>query len=169
MKTSKSSSGRKAIQVVLAAGVAVGAAQAQAASDIFLRITGLPGESVDDKHKNDIDVFTYSQAVDGKECRLTVLKGVDRASPGLGTAAASENAFPSATLFVRRAGTKDAQEYYTITMQGVKVVAAGQTIARDVNAAEQVELMPKSMTISYRLQNPDGTFGAKVDSTVNCK
>lgn len=108
--------------------------------------------------------------MDGKECRLTVLKGVDRASPGLGTAAASENAFPSATLFVRRAGSsKDAQEYYTITMQGVKVVAAGQSITRDVNAAEQVELLPKSMTISYRPQNPDGSLGAKVESTVNCK
>ena len=169
MKTSQSGSARKAVQIVLAAGVAVGAAQAQAA-DIFLRITGLPGESMDDKHKGDIDVLKYSQVVDNKSCRLGILKSVDRASPGLASAASTGGTFASATLFARKAG-KDQVEYYTITMQGVSVGTSDQSIAGSElgSGTEAIVLVPKSMTISYTPQKADGSADAKVESVASCK
>ncbi len=168
MKTRQGSNARKAIQIVLATGVALGAAQAQAASDIFLTITGLPGESVDSKHKDAIDVTAYTQAVDNRECRITVAKGIDRASPGLVGAASTKGNYGSATLVVRKAG-KDQVEYLTITMQNVVVGNVDQNVNRDQVPTEEVVLLPKFMTISYKPQNPDGSPGAAVESTPNCK
>lgn len=168
MKTRQGSNARKAIQLVLATGVAVGAAQAQAAADIFLTITGLPGDSLDSKHKDAIDVISFSQAVDNKECALAITKGLDRASPGLVSAAATKGSFGAATLVARNAG-KNQIEFYTITMQNVVVTNASQSLSRDGITSEAVVLLPKFMTVSYRPQNPDGSAGTPVETTANCK
>jgi type VI secretion system secreted protein Hcp len=169
MKTRQSSSTRKAIQIVLATGVAVGAAQAQAATDIFLNISGLPGESVDKTHKGEIELVSYSQAVDSKGCTVTISKYIDKASPGLTAAAQSRSSFSSAILTARKAGgggTGALLEYYKITMDGVTVLSADQSISE--SNPEQVVLSPKSMVLSYRPQKSDGSLDTAVDSTVYC-
>jgi type VI secretion system secreted protein Hcp len=167
MKTRQSSSTRKAIQIVLATGVAVGAAQAQAATDMFLNITGLPGESLDKTHKGEIELVSYSQAVDSKGCTVTISKYVDKTTPGLTAAALSRSSFSSMVLTARKAGGSAAPvEYYKITMDSVTVLSADQSVSE--SDPEQVVLSPKSMILSYRPQKQDGSLDAAVESTVNC-
>jgi type VI secretion system secreted protein Hcp len=170
MNVNRSRSARKAIQVVLATGVAVGASQAAVADDVFLTIPGLPGESVDSKHKDAIDVLSFSQSVEGRQCPLIrVAKRVDKASPGLAEAASSQRVFASATLIVRRTGDKAGQEYYTMTMSSVQVLASNQTVSGEGSPYEEVMISPRSVTMAYRVQKPDGSLGETVTSKIdNC-
>lgn len=171
MKVSGSRNARKAIQVALAAGVAVGASQAAMADDVFLKIAGLPGESVDSKHKDAIDVLSFSQSVEGRQCPLIrVAKRVDKASPGLAEAASSQRAFASATLsVVRGADSKAGQEYYTMTMSSVQVLGSSQSVSEQGLPYEEAVISPRSVTISYRPQKADGSLGDVVTSKIdNC-
>jgi len=69
-------------------------------ADIFLQINGIPGESTDDKHKDWIEVLSYSSGVSqrssgerstggaatGGRCDhqdFSIVKGLDKASPEL--------------------------------------------------------------------------------------
>lgn len=171
MNVNRSRSARKAIQVVLATGVAVGASQAAVADDVFLTISGLPGESVDSKHKDAIDVLSFSQSVEGKQCPLIrVVKRVDKASPGLAEAASSQRAFASATLsVVRGADSKAGQEYFTMTMSSVQVLGSSQSVSEQGSPYEEAVISPRSVTITYRVQKPDGSLGDTVTSKIdNC-
>jgi type VI secretion system secreted protein Hcp len=170
MKTMPLRNARRAVQVVLATGVALGATQAVAATDLFLKITGLPGESTDSKHKDEIELSSFSQSIDNKNCgQLTVTKNVDRASPGLADAAARKFTFGSATLVARRAGVKDAVEYYTLTLSNLTVGKVDQAFSQDQAGTEQVAISSQNMTISYRPQKPDGSLDTPVVSTLTCK
>jgi type VI secretion system secreted protein Hcp len=165
MKTRHSGSTRKAIQVVLAAGVAVGATQAVAATDMFLKITGLPGESVDSKHKDEIDVYSFSQSMDGKQCPLISLsKRIDKSSPGLAEAIYRQKSLPSALLTVRKAGEKG-DEYYKVTMTSVFVLSADHSFNGD-SAVEEVVISARTTSMSYRPQLANGTFGAEIVRTI---
>jgi len=170
MKKRASGSARRALQVVLAAGVAVGATQAVEAGDLFLKIVGLPGESTDSKHKDDIDVTSFAQSVDGAKCgQLAFTKFVDKASPGLADAAAKKSSFASATFVARKAG-KEAVEYYTLSLSNVSVSSWDQAFSEGASqAAEQVVLSARTVTISYRPQKADGTLDAAVVATFDCK
>jgi len=170
MKASQSGNARKAIQVVVAAGVAVGASQAVLADDIFLRITGLPGESTDSKHKDDIDVVSFAQSVDERNCaRLNIVKHVDTASPGLADAVANGKPLNAATLVVRRSGAKDQTEYYKLTLTSLAVTGVDQAFSREGSAMEEVTLSPRFLTVSYVPQKADGSLGKAVETTLNCK
>ncbi len=137
MKTSNSGRARKAIQLVLAAGMAVGASQQALAGNIFLSIPGIPGESTDDKHKDQIDIESYSQSVEGRDCQLSFSKRVDKASPLLAEAASTRKTIPSATLVVRRLNYKDqSDEYIKLTMSSVTVVSSDMCDKRRVRAGE---------------------------------
>lgn len=164
----KTSNARRAVQVVLAAGVAVGAAQESLADDIFLNIPGIPGESVDSKHKDDIDVASYSQSVDEKQCQVAISKRVDRSSPPLAQAIGEKSAIPSATLVVRRSGFKDSVEYIKLTMSYVTVLRSEQAVGQG-SSAEEVTLSARSITMNYISTNADGSPGKVVTGTIMCK
>jgi type VI secretion system secreted protein Hcp len=169
MKTTQTRNARRAIKVVLAAGVAVGATQAVAATDFFLKITGLPGESVDSKHKDEIDVISFSQSVDAKQCgQISIVKNVDRASPGLADAAARKATFGSATLVARRAG-KELAEFYSLTLSNMSVGSVDQAFTQSAAPAEEVAISAQTMTISYRPQKADGSLDAAVVTTLSCR
>jgi type VI secretion system secreted protein Hcp len=165
MKTCPSGSTRKALQVVLAAGVAVGATQAMA-EDMFLKIAGLPGESMDSKHKDEIDVYSFSQTVDAKQCpQITLTKRVDKSSPGLAEAASTQKSLASALLTVRKSGEK-AEEYYKVSMSYVYVLSADQSFSGEGAGQEVVVLTARSTTMSYRPQNANGSLGNEVVKTI---
>jgi type VI secretion system secreted protein Hcp len=168
MKTSQSGSSRKAIHVVLAAGVAVGASQAAVADDIFLNIPGMPGESTDSKHKGEIDVMSFSQSFEGRECpQVTLTKRFDKATPLLAEATSKGKAIPSATLVVRKSSYKDQQEYIKLTMSYVTVLRSDQYVSGE-SAQEDLTLGARSITISYRPVLETGALDKEVARTVMC-
>ncbi len=169
MKTSNSGRTRKAIQLVLAAGMAVGASQQALAGDIFLSIPGIPGESRDDKHKDQIDIESFSQSVERGDCQLTFSKRVDKASPLLAEAASSRKPIPSATLVVRR--TTDFKEqsadYIKLTMSFVTVLSSDMWLSNE-SAQEDITVNARSILIGLTPQGPDGKLLPAVNRTIMC-
>ncbi len=97
------------------------------AGDVFLQINGIPGESTDDKHKEWIEVLSYSSGVSqsgagnrstggaatGGRCDhhdFSITKTLDKATPTLNAYCSSGNHIDKITLELCRA-TGDKQPY----------------------------------------------------------
>jgi type VI secretion system secreted protein Hcp len=145
------------------------------AHDMFLKITGLKGESADSKHKDEIDVLSWSWGasqsgtmhiatgggagkVNVQDMNLT--KYVDASSPSLFGACASGKHFTEAVLVNRKAG-ENPLEYLTITMTDVLVTSyqTGGSGGED-KLTENVSLNFAKVKKEYKAQNADGSAGA---------
>lgn len=149
-----------------------------AQSDIHLKLDGIKGESTSARHKDEIDVESWTWGVaktapapgggGGAAGRatfadLTFAHRVDRASPELWKACATGKHVKDATLSVARAGAA-AQDYVTVKMTDVIVTAAAlaDTAADALPPLETVSLRFAKVDYEYRPQKPDGSLGAAV-------
>ena len=160
-----------------AAAATVGATTV-AASDIFLKIGDIKGETADKSHPNEIEVLSWSWGVSGPiagdtkktaqpACAqpLSVSKFVDRATPPLVTNAVLNTTTPSAKLTVRKAGAIPF-EFLVVDLVGVTVKAltnGGTTF--DDRMRENLTLGFASATITYTPQKSDGTADTPVSAT----
>ena len=148
------------------------------AIDYFMRIDGIPGESVDAKHKGEIDVESWSWGeanplpagghgggggagkVQMQDFHFTTK--VSKASPTLMLACASGQHFKNAVLTARKAG-KGQQEFLTFSLSDV-LVSAYQTggAEGEVVPADSVSLNFSKIQVEYKQQNPDGSLGASI-------
>lgn len=143
------------------------------AVDMFMKISGIQGESPDDKHKNEIDVLSWSWGVSqtgsfqtgggggaGKASfsDLSFTKWVDVASPLLMLYTASGEHITDATLVVRKAGGKAPLEYIKIVMKKVMVtsVSTGGSSGED-RLTENVTLNFAEVNVDYVKQKEDGS------------
>ena len=111
------------------------------AQDIFLKINGIEGESMDSSHKNEIDVLSWEWQV-MQESNMHVGSGggsgkatikdlifvhhVDRSSPNLMKFCMTGKHVPEAVLVVRKAGGNPL-EYLKITMTDVVITNVNPT------------------------------------------
>jgi type VI secretion system secreted protein Hcp len=144
------------------------------AFDAFLKIDGIPGESHDDKHKNEIDVISFSLGVTRQNERqrprvkdFQIVKYIDAASPLLFDAACEGRVVDQALFTLRAAGGKGGAEFYKIYFENVVVtnIQPGGSTSGDALPMEQLSLDFDSARIEYRPQNPDGSLGAAVVSS----
>jgi len=152
------------------------------AHDMFLKIEGLSGESKDDKHSNEIDVFSYSTGVSqtgtmhigggggGGKANfqdMHITKPVDKSSPELMLRCASGKHFPSAVLTVRKAGDNPL-EYMKYTMTDVLIAShsTGSSQGTD-QVTEQVSLNFAKLKFEYIEQTQSGGAGAQPQMTWN--
>lgn len=146
------------------------------ASDMFLKIGDIKGESTDAKHKDWIDVLSWSWGTStgtGKTKRGTVpaqciqdmvlTKMVDSSSPQLIMSGVLGEAAKEATLTMRKAG-KEQQEFLVIKMQDVLVSSyqTGGSAGNEAQLMDQLVLHFSSIQGEYRPQRPDGTLGNPV-------
>lgn len=148
------------------------------ADDYFLKLDGIDGESVDAKHKGEIDIQFFSWGVSnsgnaaggggggaGKSSfsDFSIQARLSKASPKLFFACAAGQHIKSATLTVRRPG-KEAQEYYTIKMDDV-LVSSAQNGGADGAAeiTDSISLNFSKITWTYYPQKADGSLGTKVE------
>jgi type VI secretion system secreted protein Hcp len=144
------------------------------ATNYFMNIDGIPGESVDKSHPNEIDVISWSwgtttsatvvpnNAGVGAVQDLNFTARTSRASPLLFVNCATGTKSKSAVLVGRRDGAAPI-EYLRITMTDVLISSyqvAGS--AADNAPLEQVSLEFAKVTVSYTPQNANGTAGAPV-------
>ena len=169
---------RKRLMLGLVVMVLIGSVSTRPAGaqsfNAFLFIPGIPGSSVDERHKNWIDVLSLSQGlapVDPKKaivaCNLTVVKLLDVSGPLLWAAAASGQVFPEATIEVARAGGTQIV-FYVIRLANAKIASIQSSIKADSLPVEQMVLAPESATLEMKEQRPDGTFGATISRTFTC-
>jgi type VI secretion system secreted protein Hcp len=146
--------------------------------DYFLKFDGIKGESTDAKHKDEVDVESWSwgetlvtsggSGGGGGAGRVQVqdfhfVMTLNRASPALMKACATGQHIKSATLTARRAG-KAQQEFLTFKLSDV-LVSSYQT-----GGSEQTNHLPfdsvalnfAKIEVAYRPQNPDGSLGTAV-------
>ncbi len=168
MKTEKAAWAKKAVHVALAAALAAGAAQAQAAIDSFLKITGMPGESTDASHKDEIEVTSFSYSLDSRNCQFSFVKFLDKASPALSEAAAKKSSIGAVTFTARKAG-EGQKDYFSLAMTNVNVQSLDLAASSGApTPSEEVVLSPRSVTVSYKPQDPKGGYGPAVVTTFNC-
>jgi type VI secretion system secreted protein Hcp len=143
------------------------------AGAIFIKINGIKGESVDAKHKDEIDVLSWSWGITnagsmahgggggaGKAtfADFVFSHHIDKASPLLMKACATGQHLPDATLTQRRAGTAQA-EFLVIKMTDVLVVAIADGGSVEGEAtSETVSLVFGKVDVEYKAQKADGSL-----------
>lgn len=150
-------------------------AAAPAASDYYLELEGIPGESNARGHEGEIELQSYGfdvrNPVGGGSggggqgagratfADFTFTKKVDKASPALFLRAADGRRIGSALLTVSRPG-ETALDYLTYCLTDLRVTrltTAGST-AED-RPSEQVALAYGTFFETYSTQNQDGSVG----------
>jgi type VI secretion system secreted protein Hcp len=141
----------------------------------YLKIDGIQGESKDDKHKDEIDVESWSwgetnsgdAAYRGGEGAGKVsaqdfvfIMKVNKASPKLMEACASGEGIKKAVLTATKAG-KTEQDYLKITLNDF-IVSGYKTVGgsnADVLPTDQVTLNFAKMEMEYKEQQVGGSLG----------
>jgi type VI secretion system secreted protein Hcp len=151
-------------------------------ADMFLKIDGIDGESLDDKHRNEIHIHSYHFGAQntgaglsngaiavGKVQDIHFTKHVDKSSPNLFINCCSGKSIPTAVLTVRKAGEKP-QEYMIVTLSDVIVSSYDHKGGdSDELPVENVSLTFSKIKYEYKPQAADGTLGATVTKTFDLK
>src|SRR3954447_21200754 len=145
------------------------------ASDIFAKLGDIKGESLDDKHKDEIEVLSYSWGVanagsmgygsGGGEGKaqfhdLSFTHKIDKSSPVLMQACATGVHLKEATITHRKAG-KGQQEFLVIKMNDVIVTSVSHEDEGD-GSSESITLTFGKVDLEYKPQKADGTLDAAV-------
>jgi len=145
------------------------------ASDIFAKLGDIKGESLDDKHKDEIEVLSYSWGVtnagsmsygsgggEGKSTfhDLSFVHKIDKASPVLMQSCATGVHLKEATITHRKAG-KGQQEFLVIKMNDVIVTGVTHGGSGD-GSSENVSLNFAKVAVEYKPQKADGSLDAGI-------
>lgn len=149
--------------------------------DYFLKIDGIPGESTDKSHPNEIDVDSWSWGATqvgtssgsgggGGAGKVSIqdfnfVAHTSKASPVLFLTCASGQHLKQAVLTARKSGGTQA-DFLTLTMIDVLVSSyqiAGSETAETV-PMDQVSLNFSKIQFEYKMQRPDGSLDAPVTS-----
>ncbi|TCR64329.1 type VI secretion system tube protein Hcp [Bosea sp. BK604] len=155
------------------------------ASDYLLEIDGIEGESNDSKHKNTIEIqsFSWGASNPGSAAAgggggagkvsfqdLHFTSSVNKSSPKLMLHAANGKHLKKAVLFVRKHGGKQ-EEFYTITLEDL-IVSSYQSGGSEGSGAlpvDQFSLNYAKIKFEYKPQKEDGSLGGAIEGNWNMK
>lgn len=153
------------------------------AVDMFMKIGDIKGEASDAKHKESIDVLSWSWGLSQSGTThmgtgagagkvnvqdLSFTKYVDRSSPVLALSCCNGKHFDDATLTIRKAG-EHPLEYLTVKMTTVLItsVSTGGSGGED-RLTENITLNFAKVNVVYQPQNAKGAKeGGPVEMTWN--
>ena len=151
--------------------------------DAFIKIDGIPGESTDDKHKDWIEILSFSmgvsQATAGSASTgggassqranfadFSFVKMLDKASPKLALACADGTHIKEITLELCRAGGSDKVKYYEIKMDECIISSyrpGGSSHGGEPLPLEEIGIDYGKITWTYTQQKrADGSPGGQV-------
>ena len=140
--------------------------------DIFAKLGNIAGESTDSKHKDEIEVLSFSWGVSntaqfgpgtgvgaGKATfrDLSIVHRIDKASPLLLKACATGQHLPQATITQRKAGAAQ-QEYLIIKMNDVVITSVALDSAPS-DSVESVSMTFGKIHFEYKPFKTNGTLG----------
>jgi type VI secretion system secreted protein Hcp len=144
--------------------------------EMFLKLTGIDGESTDAKHKGEIDVLAWSWGLSNetpagggggggagraKIENISINKSVDLASPLLLSFGAQGQRIKEGTLTTRRPG-KAGNEFLLLKMTNVVVTSVNVAAVQDQNVpTENVTLGFGKIELTYRSTKPAGGVGTE--------
>jgi type VI secretion system secreted protein Hcp len=143
------------------------------AADIFAKLGDIKGESVDAKHKDEIEVLSFSWGVAnfgspvpggggggaGKPTfqDLSIVHNIDKASPKLMQACATGTHIKEATITHRKAG-KGQQEFLIVKMNDIIITSVTHSGTGGQPSPETVTLAFAKVDFAYRAQKADGSL-----------
>ena len=146
------------------------------ASDYLLELDGIKGESQDKKHKETIEIQSFSwgavqpmdpgtHAPTGKT-RLQPLQftaRVNKASPLLFKAITTGKPIKKATLYVRKAGGQQ-EDYYTVTLSDCRLSSyqSGGSEGSNTLPVDQFALHFNKIKFAYQPQDEKGKLGGAI-------
>ncbi len=153
-----------------------------AAVDYFIKFDGIKGESADVKHKDEIDVESWSwgetnaggTGSGGGAGKVAMqdfhfVMRLNRASPVLMKACATGQHIKTATLSARKAG-KGQQEYLTFKFRDVLVSSFQTTGGVEMPVpSDSVSFNFAKVEVEYKPEKSDGSLGAAVDFRYDLK
>jgi type VI secretion system secreted protein Hcp len=146
------------------------------ASDIFAKIGDIKGESLDAKHKDEIEVLSFSWGVTNAGVTpagggggagkahfqdLAIVHNIDKASPVLMQACATGTHLKEATITHRKAG-KGQQEYLIVKMNDIIITGVTNGGSTGQPGSETVSLAFAKVDIEYKPQKADGSLDAGI-------
>ncbi|MDB6153330.1 MAG: hypothetical protein JWL90_1783 [Chthoniobacteraceae bacterium] len=153
--------------------------RAHAQIDVFLKLDGVPGESIDAVHAKEIELMGCSFLVDQSGMNwaggvataakanitpIVLTKRADSASPLLFINNLLGTKTPKAVLTFRKAGAGGHFDFITITLSDVyisKYEFAGSTDGDQ--PTESVSLSFRTITYRFVPQKPDGSAGTPIE------
>lgn len=156
-----------------------------AAVDYFLKIEGIEGESGDEKHKNEIEleswsfgesqVGTMSHGGGGGAGKVQMqdfhfVMRINKASPKLFLACATGEHIKKSVLVCRKAG-KEQQEFLKVTFSDALISSfqTGGSGDSSVLPMDQISLNFAKIEYEYKPQKADGTLDAVVKAGYDLK
>jgi type VI secretion system secreted protein Hcp len=144
------------------------------AVDIFAKLGDIKGESLDDKHKDEIEVLSWSRGVTNAVTTagsgaaqgrarfhdLSFTHKIDKASPVLMQTCATGVHLKEATITHRKAG-KGHQDFLVIKMNDVIITAMTDSDSAG-ESAETVSLAFAKVNVEYKPQKADGSLEAGI-------
>ena len=148
-------------------------------ADIFAKIGDIKGESIDAKHKDEIEVLSYSWGVASTESNapgagsagagkatfqdIHITHNIDKASPTLFKTCATGAHLKDATITHRHPG-KGQQEYLVIKLNDIIItgVSHGSVAGQPGPGTESVSMAFAKVQFEYRPQKADGSLDAGV-------
>jgi type VI secretion system secreted protein Hcp len=145
------------------------------AADIFAKLGDIKGESIDDKHKDEIEILSVSWGVsnsgsmafgggggEGKATfhDLTFVHRYDKASPILMQSCANGTHLKEGVITFRKAG-KGQQEYLVFKLNEIIVTAVQPSVSNN-EPMENVSLSFAKVAVEYKPQKPDGSLDAGI-------
>jgi type VI secretion system secreted protein Hcp len=146
------------------------------ATDIFAKIGDIKGESIDSKHKDEIEVLSWSWGLAQSESAgpgggggagktsfsdFNFVHRIDSASPLLMRACATGEHIKEATVINRKAG-KGQQEYLIIKMNDILITSVQPAVTNAEAVMESVSLQMAKVNLEYKPQKADGSLDAGV-------
>jgi len=146
------------------------------AIDIFAKIGDIKGESIDSKHKDEIEVLSFSWGVANPASHtsgsgagtgkatfqdLSIVHKIDKATPSLLTACATGEHIKEATVTHRKEG-KGQQEFLIVKLNDVLVTSVVHGGDTSGPASETVSLAFAKVDLEYRPQKADGSLDAGI-------
>jgi type VI secretion system secreted protein Hcp len=152
-------------------------------TNLYLKLDGVDGESLDKDHKGWIELthwsfgahnaatFAVGQGGQAKQAQFTpmnVQKHLDTASTTLFKNVASGKHIPKGTLSCMKLNGDARVEYLKIEMKDVMVSSVvGTCGAEDDHVSESVDLAFAEFKIEYKLQSDTGSAGGTYDMGFN--
>jgi type VI secretion system secreted protein Hcp len=153
--------------------------------DFFIKFDGIKGESTDAKHKDEIDVESWSwgethpgsaaSGGGGGAGKVAMqdfhfVMRLNRASPRLMRACATGQHIKMATLSARKAG-KGQQEYLTFKFHDVLVSSfqTGGTEDAALVPTDEVSFNFAKLEVEYKPEKADGSLGSVVEFRYDLK
>ena len=151
----------------------------------YIKIGDIKGESTDDRHKDWIDVVSFSHSVSvpvsasasgttrGKAAvrDFIITKGIDKASPLLMQAALSGTVIPTIEFEVSRPGAREGEPYLKYELKEVLITSyrtSGST-SGDAIPMESIALNFSEIRVVYTEQRPDGSAAGTVEAGWNVR